>query len=56
MTGHSNSPKIEAFIKQVNGTILIKPFQADALKNAIDYLERSTPRSTPAVVSARPTQ
>ena len=39
MSGHTHHPKVEAFMRCVNGTILIKPFKAEALKEAIDQLE-----------------
>ncbi len=45
MSGHRDNPKIDAFIKYVDGTILTKPFSAEVLKKALDHLEKS-PKNT----------
>lgn len=46
MTAHAQDPKVEAFIRCVNGSILTKPFKAEALKKAVDQLEHSPKKST----------
>ena len=35
ITGHSDNPKIEEFIKRVNGLVLLKPVQIDELVRMI---------------------
>jgi hypothetical protein len=39
-TGHKNDPKLNAFFKQVNATVLFKPFRLDALDDAIREVTR----------------
>jgi DNA-binding NtrC family response regulator len=37
ITGHKGLPKIDNFIKSINGTILPKPFHMDTLREMIAY-------------------
>ena len=37
ITGYHGMPKIDNFIKAINGTILPKPFHMDTLREIIDY-------------------
>ncbi len=39
MSGHKGNPKIEAFIKSINGTVLWKPFELYQLTEAIRNVE-----------------
>ena len=39
ITGHRGNPKINEFIKQVRGTILVKPFRMDELLDAIGIVQ-----------------
>jgi DNA-binding NtrC family response regulator len=39
MTGHRGNPKITDFIKNVNGTMLAKPFQVDDLLEMIAFVQ-----------------
>lgn len=39
MSGHKGNPKIEAFIKNINGTVLWKPFELHQLTEAIRNIE-----------------
>ena len=42
MTGHRGSPKVNDFIRSVNGTILSKPFQVDDLLEMIAFVQVRT--------------
>jgi two-component system NtrC family sensor kinase len=39
MTGHRGSPKVNEFIRSVNGTMLAKPFQVDDLLEMIAFVQ-----------------
>jgi len=39
MTGHRGSPKVNDFIRTVNGTMLAKPFQVDDLLEMIAFVQ-----------------
>jgi DNA-binding NtrC family response regulator len=39
MTGHRGNPKVHEFIKNVNGTMLSKPFQVDDLLEMIAFVQ-----------------
>ena len=43
ITGHACNPKINDFIKQVKGTVLLKPFQMDDLLEAVTFVQVKTP-------------
>jgi DNA-binding NtrC family response regulator len=42
MTGHRGSPKVNDFIRSVNGTILSKPFQVEDLLEMIAFVQVRT--------------
>lgn len=42
ITGHRGNPKINDFIKRVNGTMLVKPFHMDDLLEAIAFVQVKT--------------
>ena len=37
VTGHTGTPKIDNFIKRINGTMLPKPFHMDTLRELVSY-------------------
>ena len=39
VTGHRGNPKINEFIKRVNGTMLTKPFHVDDLLEIIAFIQ-----------------
>jgi hypothetical protein len=46
-TGHQDDPKIDAFIRKVNGLVLWKPFALQALTEAIQVIEKRVAEGTP---------
>jgi hypothetical protein len=42
MTGHRGNPKVNEFIKAVNGTMLSKPFHVDDLLEMIAFVQVRT--------------
>ena len=42
MTGHRGNPKVNDFIRNVNGTLLSKPFQVDDLLEMIAFVQVRT--------------
>ena len=45
MTGHHNNPKIDGFIRKVNGVMLWKPFQMNTLLEAVQTVEKKGEKS-----------
>jgi two-component system, cell cycle sensor histidine kinase and response regulator CckA len=46
-TGYQDDPKIDAFIRKVNGLVLWKPFALQALTEAIQVIEKRVAEGTP---------
>jgi CheY-like chemotaxis protein len=38
VTGHGDNPKVEAFLKQIDGTVIFKPVLTDELVRMISYV------------------
>jgi len=43
ITGHAGDPKIDDFIKSVNGIVLLKPFEMEDMLEAVTLVQVSTP-------------
>jgi len=46
ITGYSENPRVDQFLKGVNGLVLIKPVLADELVNAISLVLKQTDQSS----------
>jgi DNA-binding NtrC family response regulator len=46
ITGYSENPRVDQFLKQVNGLVLIKPVLADELVSAISLVLKQTDQSS----------
>jgi len=46
ITGHSENPRVDQFLKQVDGLVLIKPVLADELVGAISLVLKQTNQSS----------
>jgi len=46
ITGYSENPRVDQFLKGVNGLVLIKPVLADELVNAISLVRKQTDQSS----------
>ena len=46
ITGHSENPRVDQFLKQVDGLVLIKPVLADELVGAISLVLKQTDQSS----------
>ena len=46
ITGHSENPRVDQFLKQVDGLVLIKPVLADELVSAISLVLKQTDQSS----------